>query len=117
MAPKLLVKNNRGQGLIETTFLLALSGVFLYLLLQCLLKVLFTVAFESMAEDYFFCELAKKQACLQRLETRLRQNQVREVEVRSERKLHKIILTVSGLHVSRIKITREFDYEKFNEKF
>lgn len=118
MAPKqLTIKNNSGQALTETLFLLSITGVFLYFLLRCLLAVIFTVALDATAEDYFYCELANKADCLQRLETRLHENQLRDVKITSERRKQRIILTISATHLVSMTVSREFDYEKFRQKF
>lgn len=117
MAPKVLIKNKKGQALLETAFLLIFSGTFLYFLLNILMKIIFAIALEAMAEDYFFCELAKKRNCQIQLENRLKQNQIRDVQINVQHQLHKITLTISGRHLQQIKINREFDYEKFIEQF
>lgn len=118
MAPKQqTLKNNKGQALTETIFMLGITGVFLFFLLRCLLTVIFTVALDSMVEDYFYCELAKKLSCLERLEMRLRNNQLREVNVKTQKSANKISLSVSATHLTSMSITREFNYEKFRQKF
>lgn len=118
MALKLTtVKNNKGQALIETSFLLVMTGTFLYILLRCLLSVIVRVSLDAAAEDYFFCELAGKANCAQRLESRLLNNQMRDVSYKIQKSTNKTVLTVSASRLSSITITREFDYEKFKEKF
>lgn len=118
MALKLqTLKNNKGQALTETIFMLGLTGVFLFFLLRCLLTVIFTVALDSMVEDYFYCELAQKPSCLQRLESRLQSNQLRVVNVKAQKTQTKIVLTVSAAHLTSMSVTREFNYEKFRQKF
>ncbi|MCM2354935.1 MAG: hypothetical protein NDI63_15045 [Pseudobdellovibrio sp.] len=118
MAPKLTtVNNNKGQALIETTGLLIMAGAFLYVLLRCLLSVIVRVSLDAAAEDYFFCELANKANCAQRLERRLVNNQMREVSYKVQKSTNKIVLTVSASRLSPITISREFDYEKFRQKF
>lgn len=89
----------------------------MYFLLRCLLTVIFTVALDAMVEDYFYCELAQKPNCLQRLETRLHENQLRAVKLTMERPKQKIVLTVSAIHLVSMTVSREFDYEKFRQKF
>lgn len=114
MAQKLIpVKNNKGQALTEAIFMLSMTGLFLFFLLRCLLTVIFTVALDSMAEDYFFCELARKPSCEQRLYSHMRNNQMRDISVRTNKSGQKIVLTVSATHLTSMTITREFDYEKF----
>lgn len=115
MALKLV--NNKGQALTEAIFLLSMTGLFLYFLLRCLLTVIFSVAIDSMAEDYFICELARKPACEQRLHDRLRKNQMRDVAIRVKKPGEKIVLTISATHLAAMTITREFDYEKFHQQF
>lgn len=118
MALKLqTLKNNKGQALTEAIFMLGLTGVFLFFLLRCLLTVIFTVALDSMVEDYFYCELALKPSCLDRLEMRLLNNQLHDVNVKMRKSADKIILTVSATHLTSMSVTREFDYEKFRQKF
>ncbi|MES2803679.1 MAG: hypothetical protein V4654_14400 [Bdellovibrionota bacterium] len=118
MAPKqITITNNKGQALTEAIFLLSMTGLFLYFLLRCLLTVIFTTALDSMAEDYFFCELARKPNCEQRLHDRLRTQQMRDVAVRIKKPGEKIVLTISATHLASMTITREFDYEKFRQKF
>jgi hypothetical protein len=111
------IKNNKGQALTETIFLMGMTGVFLYFLLRCLLTVIFTVALDSMAEDYFFCHLADRTGCLKRLEVRLKDNQMQNIKIQVEHRSRKTILKISGLHLTQVNITREFDYEKFKKKF
>lgn len=111
------IKNNKGQALTETLVLLTTTGIFLLLLLRCLLVVIFTIALDAAAEDYFYCELAHKTGCRQRLEYRLQANQMRNVTVTTKKSLDKITLTVMATHFSSMMISREFDYAKFNEKF
>lgn len=118
MAQKqLTLKNNKGQALTEALFILSMTGCFLFFLLRCLLTVVFTVALDAMIEDYFYCELARKPACLQRLETRLHDNQLRQVSVSIKTPQNKIILTVLATHLASMSVTREFNYEKFRQKF
>ena len=118
MAPKqLTIKNNSGQALTETVFLLSLTGMFLFFLLRCLLGVIFTVALEAMVEDYFYCELANKVNCLPRLESRLRDNQLRHVAVTENKSETQIILTVTATHLTSMTVKREFNYAKFKQKF
>lgn len=118
MAQKLTtVKNNKGQALIETSFMLVMAGTFLYILLRCLLSVVVRVSLDAAAEDYFFCELANKANCAQRLENRLLNNQKRNVSYKVQKSTHKIVLTISASRLSPITITREFDYAKFRQKF
>lgn len=117
MAQKLIaINNNKGQAMIEATAMLVMTGAFLYLLLRSLLAVIFSVALDSMAEDYFFCELARKSNCEQRLYSRLRDNQMRDISLRTRKPGQKIILTISATHLTSMTITREFDYEKFRQK-
>ena len=114
---QLTPKNNKGQALTETIFLLGMTGVFLFFLLRCLLTVIFTVGLEAMVEDYFFCELAQKPGCLQRLEMRLRNNQLQNVNIKMQKLQNTIILTVSATHLASVSVTREFNYENFRQKF
>jgi len=65
----------------------------------------------------FFCELARKPSCEQRLYNRLHDNQMREVSVRIKKPGEKIILTIAATHLASMTITREFDYEKFHQQF
>lgn len=117
MAPKLIiVSNNNGQALTEVIFLLSVTGLFLYFLLRCLLIVIFTVALDAMAEDYFFCELAKKPSCEQQLRSNLAQNQLHDISINIRKPHNKIILTVTATHLASTTITREFDYEKYRQK-
>ncbi len=114
MAQKqITVSNNKGQALIEALGMMSITGLFLYLLLYCLIKVIFSVALDAIAEDYFFCELARKPSCEERLKTRLRQNQMKNVSVKIQKPGQKIILTISATHLASMTITREFDYENF----
>lgn len=108
--------NNKGQALTEALFMLSMAGLFLYFLLRSLLMVIFSVALDAMAEDYFFCELAHKPACEQRLIQRLRENQMREISIKIKRPGEKIVLTISATHLASMTITREFDYEKFHQE-
>lgn len=108
--------NNKGQALLEALGLMSITGVFLYLLLRCLITVIFSVALDSMAEDYFFCELARKPSCEQRLKTRLRENQMRDAAVSIKKSGEKIVLTISAIHLASMTVTREFDYEKFHQQ-
>lgn len=118
MAPKLTtVKNNKGQALTEAIFMLGMTGLFLYFLLRCLLMVIFTVALDAMAEDYFFCELAKKPSCEQQLRSHLTKNQLRDININIRKPQNKIVLTVSATHLASTTITREFNYEKYRQKF
>lgn len=110
------VSNNKGQSLLEALGMMSLTGLFLYLLLYCLIKVIFAVALDSMAEDYFFCELARKPNCEQSLKTRLKQNQMKNVSVKIQKNSQKIILTISATHLASMTITREFDYEDFRKQ-
>lgn len=114
MAPKAV--NNKGQALTEALFMLGMTGVFLFFLLRCLLTVIFSVALDSMAEDYFFCELARKPGCEQRLSQRLGENQMRDVSIKIKRPGKKIVLTISATHLASMTMTREFDYEKFHQE-
>ena len=107
------INNHKGQALIETTGILVISGVFLYLLLKSLLAVIFSVALDSMAEDYFFCELARKPSCEQLLYSRLRDNQMKDIKINTRKLNQNIILTVTATHLVSMTVTREFDYEKF----
>lgn len=108
--------NNNGQALVEALGMMSITGVFLYLLLYGLIRVIFSVALDSMAEDYFFCELARKPSCEEHLKTRLRQNQMKNVSVSIKKPGHKIILTISATHLASMTITREFDYEDFRKQ-
>jgi len=117
MAQKqITVSNNKGQALLETLGLMSITGLFLYLLLSCLIKVIFAVALDAMAEDYFFCELERKPHCEQSLKTRLQENQMQNVSVSIKKPGEKIILTISATHLASMTITREFDYEKFHQQ-
>lgn len=117
MAQKLItVKNNKGQALTEAIFMLSMTGLFLYFLLRCLLMVIFTVALDAMAEDYFFCELAKKSACEQQLRSHLAKNQLQDIRINIRKPHNRIILTVTATHLASATITREFDYEKYRQK-
>lgn len=118
MAQKqLTIKNNKGQALTETVFMLVMSGMFLYFILRCLMTVIFTVALDSITEDYFYCELADKPGCRNQLEQRLLQNQMRDIKISTENSSQKIILSVSATHLTSVTIIREFDYAKFKQKF
>ena len=118
MAQKLItIKNNSGQALSETLFLLSITGIFLYFLLRCLLVVIFAVALDSMAEDYFFCELAHIPDCLPRLESRLSDNQLRDVKVNTQKTKQRITLTITATHLTSITARREFNYEKYRQTF
>ena len=117
MAPKLnAINNNKGQAMLEATGMMIITGAFLYVLLRALLAVIFSVALDSMAEDYFFCELAHKINCEQRLYSRLRDNQMRNITIRTQKPGQKIVLTVSATHLTSMTITREFDYENFRQQ-
>lgn len=118
MALKLqTLKNNKGQALTETIFMLGITGVFLFFLLRCLLTVIFTVVLDSMVEDYFYCELAQKPFCLERLERRLQSNQLSDVNIKTQKSLDKIHISISATHLTSMSVTREFNYEKFRQKF
>lgn len=117
MAQKLTpVNNNNGQALIETTLMMVIAGAFLFMLLRFLLVVIFTVALDAMAEDYFICELETKPYCLAELENRLHRNQLKDISVIHRKSNEKIILTISATHLASMTITREFDYEKFRQQ-
>lgn len=122
MAPKQLtrknkLRDNRGQALTEALLMLLTALLFLYFMLRALLVVIFTVAVDAMVEDYFYCELAGKPFCQQRLEQRLQQNQLRAVVIQVRRAPQKISLSVTASHLATLSITREFDYEKFKQEF
>lgn len=117
MAPKLTTtNNNRGQAILEATGMMIIAGAFLYLLLRALLTVIFSVALDAMAEDYFFCELARKTNCEQRLYSRLRDNQMQDINIKTQKSEQKIILTLSATHLASMTMTREFNYEKFRQQ-
>lgn len=116
MAQKLIaIKNNSGQALIEATLMMVVAGAFLYLLLRSLLIIIFSVAVDSMAEDYFFCELVKKPNCEQRLYHRLKDNQLKNISVSTRKIGHRMILTISATHLTSMTVAREFDYENFRQ--
>lgn len=110
------IKNHKGQAMLEATGMMFITGVFLYLLLRALLVVIFAVALDAMAEDYFFCELASKTDCEQKLYSRLLDHQMRNIKIITQRPGQKIILTVSATYLASMTITREFDYEKFYQQ-
>lgn len=112
-----MINNNKGQALIEALFLMGITGTCLYFLLRSLLAVIFTVAVDSMAEDYFFCQLAERSGCLTTLEKRLKDNQIKNVKIQVERKSHKTKLIISGWHLTKVDVKREFDDENFKKKF
>lgn len=110
------VNNNKGQALIEATVMMVFAGAFLFILLRCLLVVIFSVALDAMAEDYFICELEQKQNCVFLLEARLKNNQLKNISVKANPTGDKIVLTVSATHMTSMTLTREFDYAKFRQQ-
>lgn len=118
MAPNLkIINNNKGQALLESVFQLLVVGTFLYFMLRCFLYLIFTVALDAMAEDYFFCELTDEEHCEQILVDRLHNNQMKDVYVNVDKRGSKKVLSITATHLQTVSITREFDYEKFDKKF
>lgn len=114
---QITVGNNKGQALTETAFMLVMMGMFLFVLLRCILFVIVRVSLDATAEDFFLCELAKKANCAQRLQSRLQNNQMQNVNYQIQRSTNKIVLTISASHLVPLSIQREFNYEKFRQKF
>lgn len=112
-----VISNNKGQALFESLAVFTLSMPLLFVLLQNILRLIFVIAVDSMAEDFFFCELAQEKNCKQKLEQALIRNRVRDIQIKTTKQNSSIILTINGTHGASFSLSREFDYAKFNQKF
>lgn len=69
----LILKNNKGQALIETVFMACIFCSGLFFVLAVFQSQIISMAMDDAIETYFFCQLERKQFCKNDLEEHLRQ--------------------------------------------
>lgn len=119
--PKVLKLNQKGQALIESLFVLTWSAPLTFSLIKFGLHLLAVINLEINAENYFVCELAKKNNCQAKLEQSLRNNHFRTASVihKNQGDIEQLEIQVSRklIKTEYITVTRTFNFEKFRQEF
>lgn len=108
-----MVKNNKGQALIESVIILPISILFFIYVVQVFIYFSMELAIDDSLEDFIFCKIQAKADCENYLSRRLEDLRVQKTAYRYRQvnNEHSIYLEATALRIFQIKKERRLNYE------
>lgn len=108
-----MIKNNKGQALIESVIILPLSILFFIYVIQVFIYFSLELAIDDNLEDLIFCKMQKQNLCEYNFEARLYDLNIQTIS----KKYHfsaseySVYLEARVLNIFKIKKERRLNYE------
>jgi len=117
MAQEFNLINKKGQAVIESIFVLAITVPLILFLLHYFILQINLIALDELVEMRLICELSNEVNCQEIFENKVAELKIKNLQSKLIKKNHLFIFSLQGEQTSEIKLERILDAKKYLEKY